>query len=123
MSEDETSVSSSGFIGPNRSPPPEAIHIAACRGIDLSAHRSRLITAEAVHGADLIVVMDPRQRRAVHTIFGKAYSDLLVLGDVDPRPITRRAIQDPFAQSEDVFSDSFERIDRCVEAVIAAIVL
>lgn len=117
----QMTVRSGGFIGPNRPPPSEALRVAARRGLDLSGHRSRLVTAEAVNDADLIVVMDPRQRRAVHTAFGKPHRELLVLGDLDPRPVERRAIRDPFGQPEEIFSDSFDRLDRCINAIVAAI--
>lgn len=114
-----TRVGSGGFIGPDRPPPAEAVRAAASRGLDLSAHRSRVITAEAVREAELVVVMDPRQRHAVHTLFGKPYQYLLILGDLDPRPVDRRAIRDPFGQPEDIFQAVYDRIDRCIGALVA----
>src|SRR5690348_16475483 len=38
-------VDSAGFIGPDRSSPPQALDAAARVGVDLSQHRSKLITS------------------------------------------------------------------------------
>src|SRR6266704_3753354 len=77
-------VESAGFIGPNRRCPPAAVTVAARRGVDLSAHRSNLLTADLAHAADLIVVMDPAQGRAIQDRFGRLHRDILVLRYWDP---------------------------------------
>jgi len=106
-------VSSAGFIGPGRPAAPDAVETAGARGIDLTAHSSRLLTADMVATAGLVVVMDARQARAVRRL-GAAASRVLVLGDLDPQPIGRRAIPDPFQQPAEVFSATYDRIDRCL---------
>ena len=63
---------------------------------------------------DLVVVMEPRQARAVQTLFGRDGHDIVVLGDLDPEPIATRAIADPVEQPEAAFEASYTRIDRCV---------
>ena len=50
-----------GFIGPDRPSPPEAVAIAAERGVDLSGHRSQVVTAEILRDADLVLVMNRAQ--------------------------------------------------------------
>jgi len=69
-------VESAGFVQPARPSPPEAVAAAARYGVDLSAHRSELSVARA---ADLIVVMDPGQRRRVCDRVGRSEHDVLVL--------------------------------------------
>jgi protein-tyrosine-phosphatase len=112
-------VTSAGFIGPGRPSPGEALAVSRRRGIDLSLHTSQLIDAQALREYDLVVVMDGRQAHDLKT----AYADIgsvIVLGDLDPQPITRRAIVDPFGRSEQVFDESYARIDRCLDTLIGA---
>lgn len=106
-------VESAGFIGPNRPSPPEAVAVAAERGLDLSSHRSKLLTPERLRAADVVVVMDGGQRRRIVRGHG-APAALVVLGDLDPQPISRRAIPDPVDQPAEVFRSCYDRIDRCV---------
>jgi protein-tyrosine phosphatase len=105
-------VVSAGFVGPDRAPPVEAVGAAARRGVDLSRHRSRLLEASLVRGAELIVVMAPDQGR-----FGRHPGDVVVLGDLDPAPVETRAIRDPVAGTADVFDACYARIERCIRAL------
>jgi protein-tyrosine phosphatase len=109
-----TRVDSAGFLGANRPAPPEAVAAAARRGVDLSMHRSRLLTPALARSADLIVVMEPRQQREVLDRFGRSLRDVVVLGDFDPTPLQARAIRDPVEQGPEVFDESYARIERCV---------
>ena len=93
--------------------------VAARRGIDLSAHRSQILTAAVAQAADLIVVMDGEQERAVRAVLGAARPVLVVLGDLDPGPIETRAVRDPIGQAADVFEETYNRIDRCVAELVA----
>ena len=112
---------SAGFIGPDRPSPPEAIEVAATRGVDLARHRSKMLTSAIVAKADLICVMDQRQRRAVCIQYGRSSQGVILLGDLDPLPIETRAIQDPNEQPAAVFRSTYDRIDRCVECLARTI--
>lgn len=114
-------VESAGLVGPNRAAPPEAVAVAARRGVDLADHRSRLLTPDLVRWADLIVVMDPVQQREVRERFGRAWSDLVVLGDLDPAPLGTRTIRDPVEQGAEVFEASYARIERCVAGLVSVL--
>ena len=48
-------VGSAGLLAGDRRPPPEVISVMAARGIDVSRHRSRVVTAEDLAAADLIL--------------------------------------------------------------------
>lgn len=113
-------IESAGFIGPDRPSPPEAVWVAGARGIHLATHSSRLLTRREVREASLVVVMEPRQRRALWGLFGR-WRGVLVLGDLDPMDIDARAIQDPVTQPEEVFEACYDRIDRCVAELARAI--
>ena len=114
-------VESAGLIGPGRPSPPDAVVAAAERGIDLSTHRSRLVTSELVRAADLIVAMDPLQHRVVREHFGRAPRDIVFLGDLDPEPAASRAIEDPVEQGPEVCGRVYTRIERCVTELVRAL--
>jgi protein-tyrosine-phosphatase len=117
-------VESAGLIAPpppRRPAPPHAVTAAARHGVDLASHRSRVITADLVHSADLIVVMDTTQRREICDRFGRLPRDVIVLGDLDPEPIDTRRIDDPVDQGLDVFEASYARIERCVGELARAL--
>lgn len=115
-------VVSAGFIGPGRPSPELAQAEAERRGLDLSGHRSRLLEPAQVGPDDLVVVMTPKQVQQAREVLGPASTELLVLGDLDPVPIVRRLIQDPYGHPAEVFERVFDRIDRCVEQLADALV-
>jgi protein-tyrosine-phosphatase len=115
-------VSSAGFVGPWRKSPAEAIHAAYRRGVNLTTHRSQLVTSQQVQAADLVVTMEPAQAREIRRRFGKPLSQIVVLGDFDPSPDAPRAISDPFGQPAMEYDRVYGRIERCA-AVFAATVM
>lgn len=62
---------------------------------------------------DLILTMDARQAREVRAL-DRWNAEVVVLGDLDPQPISRRAIRDPYGDAKPVFEEVFDRIDRCL---------
>ena len=114
-------VISRGFIGPDRPCPPAALEVAGARGIDMSQHRSALITRDALRSSDLIVVMDTKQRSRLETEHGVPRERVVVLGDLDPLPIDRRTVRDPVEQPTHVFAGTYDRIDRCVRKLWEAL--
>lgn len=111
-------IASAGFIGPGRQSPQLALATAARNGIDMSAHRSALITQASLDATDLAVVMDPAQEHALRTRFRISKSKILVLGDLDPQPIRRRTIRDPWGCDESVYEASYARIERCIRELV-----
>jgi protein-tyrosine phosphatase len=115
-------VDSAGFVGPGRAAPSSARAVAAVRGVDLAAHRSKLVAAALGGAGELVVVMEPRQARALRHLCRRNGGTLVVLGDFDPDPITTRAIADPIGQPETAFQESYARIDRCLDGLVRAMV-
>jgi protein-tyrosine phosphatase len=111
-------VRQGGFIGPGRRSPAIARRVARALGVDLRPHRSRLVTPEDTHGQTLVVVMETRQADRVMREFGVPRTRLLVLGDLDPRPIDARSITDPWGLEREVFEEVYVRISRCVTALV-----
>lgn len=119
---DDVRVVSAGFILPGRPSPEAARRVAARRGLDLDDHRSRVVTPAMVRDADVALVMAPPQIRQLRQVAGvEPGGPSIVLGDLDPAPIDRRTIVDPYDQSDDVFEAVYERIDRCCKSLVEAL--
>jgi protein-tyrosine phosphatase len=114
-------VRSAGFVGPGRPVPLEALDVAGRRGVDLRDHRSCLVTPEWIRAAQLVVVMDVPQAQAVRRVMSGLAPKVILFGDLDPAPISRRSIHDPWGQSTDAFVDVFARLDRCAGELAAAL--
>jgi len=113
-------VDSAGFVGPGRPVPEESLLAAGGRGVSLD-HCSKLVTHEMVAMSDLVIVMDTVQANRAVREFGATAGQIVIAGDLDPLPIETRVIRDPWKQSVDVFSETFDRIDRCVRALVETI--
>lgn len=113
-------VDSVGFTA-GRPSPPDAVAAAARHDVDLCDHRSQHVTAERVRMADLIVVMDHRQRREICEGFGRDARDVLLLGDLDPQPNESRTIRDPVKEPRAVFEQTYARIVRCARELAHAV--
>lgn len=114
-------IRSTGFTAAMRSPPPEAIASAKKFGIDLSRHRSTLITPDVYRAAALVVTMSPDQSRELRKRFGVRDETMITLADLDPQPIESRTIRDPWRLAPEVYDASYLRISRCVRALAAAL--
>lgn len=110
-------VRSSGFILPDRPSPPSAVHAALEMGLDLARHRSAIVSPESLDRADLVLVMTSTQRRDLRRLFGRR--DAVHLGDLDPGPVPRRDITDPYGGSWEGFMDVYARLDRAVGSLHA----
>jgi low molecular weight protein-tyrosine phosphatase len=117
----EATVVQGGFFGPGRPSTDTARSVSLARGVSLENHRSRLVTAEDARDASLIIVMEARQADVMVREFGANRQRTLVLGDLDPDPISQRTIADPYGKSAEVFGEAYARIDRSVGALARAL--
>lgn len=75
-----------------------------------------------VRDADVTLVMAPPQLRQLRRVAGaRPAGPSIVLGDLDPAPIDRRTIVDPYDQPDEVFEAVYERIDRCCRSLVEAL--
>jgi protein-tyrosine-phosphatase len=79
----------------------------------MSSHRSAALTSANLQNADLVVVMSRDQEKGLSARISPG-ARMVVLGDLDPLPITQRTIHDPWDGPLEAFGDSYERINRCV---------
>jgi protein-tyrosine-phosphatase len=119
----DTSVEQGGFFGPDREAHDTALAVARDRGVDLTGHRSRLVTLKEAERAGLVIVMESAQARRITREFGVSASRILILGDLDPGPILTRKISDPYGERPEVFVETYDRIDRCIHALVATLTL
>lgn len=112
-------VSSAGFVGSGRPVPKNSLTLASQRGIDLAEFRSRPLARANVASADLVIVMDSGQARHISRAYRVSPARIVVAGDLDPIGSPTRAIRDPWGQSIEVFTSSFNRLDRCAAALVA----
>lgn len=105
-----SAVESVGLILPGRPSPEVAQAVAGEFGLDLGPHRSRVLSDEAAATADLLLVMTTAQLRDVGTRYPRAR--ILHLGDLDPGPVPRRDIDDPYGNPPGTFRRVYRRIDR-----------
>jgi protein-tyrosine-phosphatase len=75
------------------------------------------LTVALVRSADLIVVMEPRQAKAIKSYFGPKSVRTIVAGDLDPLVGLTRNILDPWQRPAEAFEECFKRLDRCADEI------
>jgi len=93
---------------------PEARLLLEARGLDLSAHRARQLTVEAALAADLVLVMDRRQKVRCEALAPSARGRIFLLGHwLAP---DRQEIADPYRRGDEAFRRAFQHIEHAVTA-------
>ncbi|MGE0030134.1 MAG: low molecular weight phosphatase family protein [Steroidobacteraceae bacterium] len=101
--------SSGSHASVERNSPDTVRRIAKENGIDLSAHRSAVLSKAVVTWADLVVIMDRHNWQAVRA-FGR-HDGIVWLGTLD----FGREIDDPDGKNEEETRDILARLHRCTE--------
>lgn len=109
-------ISSAGVNASTGKPADERGRISALDyGVSLESHRARLLTAEIVAAADVIVVMDRRNETAVIEGFPTAASKLVLLGSFLPPSASGSVfIADPY-------SGTIADVRRCYRTIATAV--
>ena len=107
-------IECAGFAGPGRLSPGAAVTTAAKRGVDLAGHRSQVVDRELVRAADLVVVMDANQRRAITQRFEAARQRVMILADLLPGFYDGRQIPDPIDEPLQAYERAYSLIDQSV---------
>ena len=93
---------------------PEARTLMAERGLDISAHRARQLTTQSALAADLILVMDRRQKARCESMVPSARGRIFLLGHW--LPDGRQEIADPYRRGPEAFRTALNHIDHAVTA-------
>ena len=97
-----------------------ALLVGLERSLDLNAHRSRLLTAEIVAEADLILVMSRSHAEQVEQLGGAGKTHLLTAFASSGG--AARNIADPFGGDLEGYRTTFEELDREIRLVFDRIV-
>ena len=81
--DDQVSVDSAGTYAMVGYPASEgSVNAMKARGLDISDHRAKQITADMVNRADLILVMEERHRRSIFVTWPTAIAKTLLLSEL-----------------------------------------
>jgi protein-tyrosine-phosphatase len=110
-------VSSAGIGAWDGAPASEGAYLVALEhGLDLSAHRARLLSKEAVQLADLVLIMARHHRARVEQLGGGDKAHLL--GEYAGRQGEEAEVRDPFGGELEVYRETFQELDALIEEVV-----
>lgn len=95
---------------------PIALQIMAEQGIDIGAHRARMLNNSLVRESELILVMDSRQQDIIATEYPNARGKVFRLGEA-----AKADIPDPYRQSEEMFRAAYGLIASGTDAWVKLI--
>jgi protein-tyrosine-phosphatase len=98
---------------------PRVVEAARHRGVDLTGHRSTPLDRELIAWADVILVMDRVNLRAMRTLYPAAMEKTYLLGSLDGRGVEEVEISDPFEGAYDVTERACGRIARAVDRLVS----
>ena len=99
---------------------PAACQVLAARGLDGRRHRSRLLTAERIDAAALVVVMTNTHREIVRQRFPAAADKVVLMGDFDSRS-KGRDVSDPFGETVDAYGRILDRLEAAFPDLLLAV--
>lgn len=97
-------------------PTPEAFQVAREHGLDLSAFRSRALTAEAVRNADLVLAMTAAQRERVRSLGARRALVVTELGSGSGRDVA-----DPYGFDISVYRRLYAELESEIDLVLNAL--
>ena len=93
--------------------------VAKEHGLDLSAHRARLLTADLVREADLILTMTESQRNHVAEMGLADEERIRVLGEFAGRISPVAEVSDPMIPDNmEAYRDTYEQLDDMINTIL-----
>jgi len=115
----DLNVSSMGIHGLDDSPPAELAHLVCQEhGFDISSHKSRSLKGDELQTADLILCMEPAQKKFVQTFFPWHRDKVFLLGAWPNKETRKSAIEDPMGGSHEDFQRVFNIILHHIERIL-----
>ncbi|HJR64586.1 MAG TPA: low molecular weight protein arginine phosphatase [Gemmatimonadaceae bacterium] len=93
-----------------------ALLVALEREIDLSRHKSRLLTREVVEQSDLILAMSPHHLERAEALGGRGRVELLT--EFASRGSSDHAINDPFGGDLAIYRETYDELEREIRRVL-----
>jgi protein-tyrosine-phosphatase len=113
-----TIVQSAGIAAWDGTPASEGSYLVALeRGLDLSGHRARMLTADQVRDADLILTMSETQARRVAELGGE--QKVYTLSEYAGNPDGLRDISDPIGGDVADYRDTATLLDALLDRAVA----
>ena len=111
-------VQSAGTTAWDGTPASEGSYLVALeRGLDLSGHRARMLTADQVRNADIIFTMSDAHTRRVAELGGE--QKVFTLADYAGNPDGRRDVGDPMGGDVAGYRDTATLLDALLDLAIA----
>lgn len=103
-------VTSAGIIGlVGRDMDEQARDVASAHGLDCPTHVARKLSRDMCREADLLLVMETRQKEKVMAMVPEASGKVMLLGHwIDEE------IPDPYKKSREVYEHAYELIEKAV---------
>ena len=79
------------------------------RGLDISSHRAKTVTAEMLASFDLILTMEPGHKEALQVEFPTVANRVYLLSEMDGQVL---AVEDPYGRSLETYEAAAEKIDQ-----------
>lgn len=98
-----------------------AVRVLAEIGVDLSSHRSRLLTPKMIEDADLVVAMTREHRNGILEMAPRAQRKVIVLGELDPARDDPDVV-DPMGGDEETYRRARREMERLVDLLIDYVV-
>ena len=113
-------VRSAGVAAFDGSPASEgAVHAAEANGLDLSGHRSRLLTKADASDADLILTMSPAHlMQVVEMGAGERAALLTSYAGGHPHGFPGTSIPDPVGGTDEEYEETFRLLQDLIERVL-----
>ena len=91
---------------------PEVIKTMSKRGIDVSGHRSRIITKEIIDEADLILTMERHHKEAIYADFPHKKMNLYLISELFGKKYN---IEDPIHKPIEAFEETADILTRLIQ--------
>jgi protein-tyrosine-phosphatase len=117
----DITVTSAGTGAWDGAPASEGAYLVGLEhGLDLSAHRARLLTRELVEAADLVLTMARHHRARVQELGGEGRT--YVLGEYAGQSGPQAEVSDPFGGDLEVYRETYAELEDMVRAAVRRIV-
>jgi predicted ATP-grasp superfamily ATP-dependent carboligase/protein-tyrosine-phosphatase len=113
---DHQDIASAGFLQAGRRSPADAVAAAAAWQVDLTAHRSNVVSADLVRQSDVIFVFDRLNYSRMVERFPEARNRLHLLGALDAgSPLF---VTDPWGRGPDAYAAAYRRIAETLSTAV-----
>lgn len=117
LGRDDIAVTSAGTGAWDGAPASEGAYLVGLEhGLDLSAHRARLLTRDLVERADVVLTMARHHRARVQELGGEGRT--FVLGEYSGRTGPLAEVSDPFGGDLDVYRDTYVELEELVRLAV-----